>query len=148
MKTRGFKVRIDAFLPINTTDFREQAKAYQAIADMNENGKVPDDFFKTATITAMSVKQGTADLPAPAEFGSVDDPAATPLTKNPMPEGAQVISFQEGLDQTIIQTVKLADGNTVTRRISDMQHKTEQAASQSAGTSSASGKGRKRAGQQ
>lgn len=131
MKTRGFKVRIDAFLPINTVDFREQAKAYAAIADMQDKGKIPDGFFTQATILKLDVRQGSADIPEPPEFGTVDDPASTPLTNKPLPEGAEILSQQTGMDQTIIQTVKLKEGNEVIRRISAEQDKTEAAARKS-----------------
>ncbi len=64
-KTPGFKIRIDAFLPIDKKDFAKQAKAYQMIADLQKPGAgLPADFLSSVTITGIDAKQGTAELPA------------------------------------------------------------------------------------
>lgn len=69
-KTTGFKVRIDAFLPIDKKDFGKQAAAYAMIDGITKSGKLPDDFFASATITGIDARAGIAELPdAPASTG-------------------------------------------------------------------------------
>lgn len=126
-KTKGFKVRIDAFVALDPKDYKKTAAAYAAMDEISRTKKLPEGFLDNATILDVSAKMGTAEIPA-AGTGSPDDPAAAPLTTDPLPEGATVLSSATVLDGTIVQTVKLKDGSEVARRISADQAKAEAAA--------------------
>lgn len=87
-KTKGFKLRIDAFLPIDKKDFTKQAAAYATLAEIKQTGKLPDGFLDQVTIIGVEAKEGSAELPdAPA----VDaDPAPVdPPDEPPLPEVAE-----------------------------------------------------------
>lgn len=126
-KKQGFNIRINAFLEIDKKDFGRQATVFAMIDGITKTGKLPDDFFATATIISIDAKQGAADVPdAPAaDQGEQIDPANTPLTTDPMPDGATVLESSEMLDLSVFQTIKLADGTETYRRISAEQNAAE-----------------------
>lgn len=129
-KTKGFKIRVDLFLPIDKKDFAKQAATYQLIADIQKTGKVPAELLQAAHILSIDVKDGSAEIPAApaADSGNQDDPALTPLTTDPLPDGAIILESSEALDLSVIQTIKLADGTETMRRISAEQDAAEIAA--------------------
>lgn len=129
-KLTGFKVRIDAIIPIDKTDFGKQAAAFKLMDDITKTKTLPANFFDLAKLVDVSAKQGSAEVAdePPANDANKDDPANTPLTTDPLPEGAVVLEASDALDQTIIQTVRLVDGSEVMRRISAEQNAAELAA--------------------
>lgn len=136
-KKQGFNIRINAFLEIDKKDFARQAKVYGLIDGITKTGKLPDDFFATATIVGIDAKQGTADIPdaPPADQGERPDAANTPLTTDPLPDGAIVLESAEALDLSVFQTIKLVDGTEQFRRISAEQNIAEIAAAEAAAKS-------------
>jgi hypothetical protein len=135
-KKQGFKVRIDAFVEIDKKDYGKQAAAYAMMDAVTKSGKLPADFWTSAVILGISATPGGAEVPdAPKNDGG--GPADVPLTTDPLPEGAIVLEATTGLDGLVFQTVRLADGTEVGRRISAEQDATEQA---SAGKSGKTGK--------
>lgn len=124
-KTKGFKLRIEAFLPIDKKDFNKQAAAFATLAEIERTGKLPAGFFDQVTILGIDAKEGSAELPAP---DYINDPATVPLTTDPLAEGAAVLEATTALDGSIFQTVRLVDGTEVFRRISAEQDAAEQAA--------------------
>lgn len=56
-KQSGFFVTVKYFLPIDRADFSKQAAAYAAMADIEKNGALPDDF--AGTVEEIKVKQGS-----------------------------------------------------------------------------------------
>lgn len=143
-KKAGFLVTATFFLPIDKKDFAKQAATFKAMADIQATNTLPPDFTATATLIGVKAKQGSADIAdtpsADANQGQRPDPndaATTPLTSDPLPEGATVLEAATALDGSIFQTVRLADGAEVFRRISAEQDAAERAPADG-------GKGRKR----
>lgn len=66
-KTKGFKLRIDAFLPIDKKDFAKQSAAYATLATIKHTGKLPDGFLDQVTILGIEAKEGSAELPDAAQ---------------------------------------------------------------------------------
>lgn len=127
-KKQGFKVTIVAFVEIDKKDFGKQAKAFETMDAITKTGKVPADFLTSATILSVAAKQGGADVPdAPTsgDQGDKTDPANVPLTTDPLPAGATVLEATTDLAGHIYQTVRLADGTEIGRRITAEQDKAE-----------------------
>lgn len=80
-KTKGFKLRIDAFLPIDKKDFTKQAAAYATLAEIKQTGKLPPGFLDQVTIIGVEAKEGSAELPEPGPIDPPDEP--------PLPEVAE-----------------------------------------------------------
>lgn len=121
-KKTGFKIRIDAFVEIDKTNFSAQAKAFALMASIKETGKLPDGFFDSATILAIDAKQGSAEIP---DLPVIENQGDVPLTTDPLPEGATILEAATDLAGHIYQTVRLADGSEIGRRISAEQDATE-----------------------
>lgn len=133
-KKKGFHIKIGAFLEIDPKDFARQAKVFGMIDGITKTKTLPADFFALAKIVDIDAKQGTADIPdAPAaDKGDRPDAANTPLTTDPLPDGATVLESVEALDLSVFQTIKLADGTETYRRISAEQNAAEIAAAEKA----------------
>jgi hypothetical protein len=123
-KTQGFKITATFFLPVDKKNFTAQRDAYGLVAGIQESNKLPDDFLSRVTLIDVSAKQGGHELPA-ASGGNVADPALTPLTTDPLPEGATIVDSVAALDDSIFQNITLAGGTASTRRISAKQFKKE-----------------------
>lgn len=80
-KTKGFKLRIDAFLPIDKKDFTKQAAAYATLAEIKQTGKLPDGFLDQVTIIGVEAKEGSAELPD----GSLPDTEPAPDAEPEIP---------------------------------------------------------------
>ena len=128
-KTKGFKIRLDLFLPIDTDDFGKQAAAYATMDKLQKARQVTPELLEAATLMDMSVKIGSEELPdAPAVEIDKTDPANTPLTTDPLPDGAVILESTDALDASVFQTIRLADGTEHFRRISAEQNDAEMAA--------------------
>lgn len=126
-KTTGFKIKIEAFLPIDRTSFAKQAAAYQMMDALQTSGKFTQELINSLVITGLVAKVGSADIPDAPDQGdnSLNDPANIPLTTDPLPEGAIVLEAAEALDNTVVMTVRLVDGTEVGRRVSADQYAAE-----------------------
>lgn len=127
-KTPGFNIRIDAFIPVDKKNFSAQAAAFALVGALQDTKKITPEFLQGATILDINAKLGTADLtaiPAATKTGDEFDPAAWPLTTDPLPEGATVLESTADLGGDIFQTIRLADGTETFRRISDEQDRAE-----------------------
>src|SRR5687768_7110574 len=98
-KTQGFKIRADFFLPLDKKDFAKQRDVYGMIATIQETGKLPDDFLSRVTLISVDARQGGHETPAAPGTDLTVDPAATPLTTDPMPEGATLVDSMAALDE-------------------------------------------------
>ena len=80
-KQKGFKIRVDYFLPIDKKDFTKQAAAYTLIAGIKSTGQLPADFLDQAAVIGIDAKEGSAELPETAPIDPPDEP--------PLPEVAE-----------------------------------------------------------
>ncbi len=122
-KTKGFNIRIDAFVALDPKNFTAQAAAFALIGTLQDTKKLTPEFIAAATILDVNAKQGSAELPAVT--GEQPDPANVPLTTDPLPEGAVVLESTTDLTGHIFQTIRLVDGAETFRRISAEQDKAE-----------------------
>lgn len=128
-KKHGFKIKAEFFLELDKMDFKKQAATYAALAEIQSTGKLPASFLETATVISVSAKAGGYD-PDEQASGSTDGdgetgPADTPLTTDPLADGATVVDSMLGLDGNVFQTLKLEDGSEAFRRISADQDTAE-----------------------
>lgn len=141
-KKPGFKIRIDGFVVIDKSNFGQQAALYGHMDTLKTKKVIPPELLAMITVTDATGKQGAVEVPDPPSpfSAALGDPAATPLTTDPLPEGAAVIEAAGALDGTVIQTVKLADGTEVLRRVSPEQDEAERKALEAASKTKPKGK--------
>lgn len=130
-KKTGFIITATYFVPIDKKDFAKQAAAYATMAEIDKSGTLPDDF--AGSLLSVKAKQGSADVPdvpdAPAASTTTErnpnDPASWPLTTEPLPADATVISSDTDLAGHIFQTIRLVDGTETFRRMTAEQNQAE-----------------------
>lgn len=76
-KKTGINIRLDAFIEIDKTNFAQQRDAFGVLAEIEQTGKLPANFFDLAVIVDLSAKQGSADVPD-APIGTDPDEPALP----------------------------------------------------------------------
>lgn len=125
-KKTGFIITATYFVPIDKKDFALQAKAYATMAEIDKTGTLPADF--AGNLISVKAKQGSVEVDdAQTGIPSPDkaDPASWPLTTEPLPSDAAVISSTTDLAGHIFQTIRLADGTETFRRITAEQDQAE-----------------------